>query len=87
MDRVLLTGTPLLLPRIGMWDSEKVGLTAPPIKTKKGYNIFKKVILTRSALSDYFNFNLIHLGGVWGMLGFYTSKVEKWKNLETNVKQ
>ncbi|MFH1454712.1 MAG: hypothetical protein ABIF22_00050 [bacterium] len=30
-------GTPILLPRKGMWDSEKVGITAPPIKTKKGW--------------------------------------------------
>jgi predicted GH43/DUF377 family glycosyl hydrolase len=29
--------TPILLPRKGMWDSEKVGITAPPIKTKKGW--------------------------------------------------
>jgi len=32
-----LGGTPILLPRAGMWDSEKVGLTAPPIKTSKGW--------------------------------------------------
>ena len=29
--------TPIILPRKGMWDSEKVGITAPPIKTKKGW--------------------------------------------------
>jgi beta-1,2-mannobiose phosphorylase / 1,2-beta-oligomannan phosphorylase len=29
--------TPILLPRKGMWDSEKVGITAPPIKTSKGW--------------------------------------------------
>lgn len=29
--------TPILLPRKGMWDSEKVGIAAPPIKTKKGW--------------------------------------------------
>jgi predicted GH43/DUF377 family glycosyl hydrolase len=27
----------ILSPRRGMWDSEKVGITAPPIKTKKGW--------------------------------------------------
>ncbi|MFA6341083.1 MAG: hypothetical protein WCX27_02490 [Candidatus Paceibacterota bacterium] len=33
----LSIGTPIILPRKGMWDSEKVGITAPPIKTKKGW--------------------------------------------------
>jgi predicted GH43/DUF377 family glycosyl hydrolase len=33
----LQIATPILLPRKGMWDSEKVGITAPPIKTKKGW--------------------------------------------------
>lgn len=33
----LKVATPILLPRKGMWDSEKVGITAPPIKTKKGW--------------------------------------------------
>ncbi len=28
---------PILLPRQGMWDSLKVGISAPPIKTKKGW--------------------------------------------------
>ena len=27
----------VLLPRRGMWDGEKVGVAAPPIKTKKGW--------------------------------------------------
>lgn len=31
------TGTPILLPRRGMWDSEKIGIAAPPIKTIKGW--------------------------------------------------
>jgi predicted GH43/DUF377 family glycosyl hydrolase len=30
-------GTSIILPRKGMWDGEKVGITAPPIKTKKGW--------------------------------------------------
>ncbi len=33
----LQVATPIILPRKGMWDSEKVGITAPPIKTKKGW--------------------------------------------------
>lgn len=33
----LIGGTPIMLPRPGTWDSEKVGITAPPIKTKKGW--------------------------------------------------
>ncbi len=32
-----LKGSTLLAPRDGMWDSEKVGLSATPIKTKKGW--------------------------------------------------
>jgi len=33
----LKVATPILLPRKGMWDSEKIGITAPPIKTDKGW--------------------------------------------------
>ncbi|MES2436902.1 MAG: hypothetical protein V4519_02730 [Patescibacteria group bacterium] len=29
--------TPILTPRPGMWDSKKVGLSCPPIKTKQGW--------------------------------------------------
>lgn len=29
-----------ILPRAGMWDSKKVGIAAPPIKTKKGWVLF-----------------------------------------------
>ena len=29
-----------ILPRKGMWDSKKVGLAAPPIKTRKGWILF-----------------------------------------------
>ncbi len=37
-SNLLLTrGTPIMLPRPGNWDSDKVGITAPPIKTKKGW--------------------------------------------------
>ncbi|MFH0755332.1 MAG: hypothetical protein V1910_01550 [bacterium] len=36
-EKLLEISTPILLPRKGMWDSEKVGITAPPIKTKKGW--------------------------------------------------
>lgn len=32
--------TPIVGPRIGMWDSAKVGIAAPPIKTKKGWLLF-----------------------------------------------
>jgi predicted GH43/DUF377 family glycosyl hydrolase len=32
--------TPIVGPRIGMWDSQKVGIAAPPIKTKKGWLLF-----------------------------------------------
>jgi len=33
----LVTATPIIRPRSGSWDSDKVGITAPPIKTKKGW--------------------------------------------------
>jgi predicted GH43/DUF377 family glycosyl hydrolase len=32
--------TPIIGPRIGMWDSAKVGIAAPPLKTKKGWLLF-----------------------------------------------
>ncbi len=32
--------TPIVGPRTGMWDSQKVGIAAPPIKTKKGWLLF-----------------------------------------------
>lgn len=32
--------TPIVGPRRGMWDSQKVGIAAPPIKTKKGWLLF-----------------------------------------------
>ena len=32
--------TPIIGPRVGMWDSKKVGIAAPPIKTKKGWLLF-----------------------------------------------
>ncbi len=32
--------TPIIGPRIGMWDSQKVGITAPPLKTKYGWLLF-----------------------------------------------
>lgn len=31
------TFTPIIGPRTGMWDSQKVGIAAPPLKTKKGW--------------------------------------------------
>jgi predicted GH43/DUF377 family glycosyl hydrolase len=34
---MLSSATPILLPRHGMWDGDKVGITAPPIKTEKGW--------------------------------------------------
>jgi predicted GH43/DUF377 family glycosyl hydrolase len=37
IKNIVLSGTPIVLPRLGMWDSDKVGITAPPIKTKKGW--------------------------------------------------
>lgn len=36
-ERNSFKNIPLLLPRRGMWDSKKVGISAPPIKTKKGW--------------------------------------------------
>lgn len=32
--------TPIIGPRVGMWDSQKVGIASPPIKTKKGWLLF-----------------------------------------------
>lgn len=32
--------TPILGPRLGMWDSQKIGIAGPPIKTKKGWLLF-----------------------------------------------
>jgi predicted GH43/DUF377 family glycosyl hydrolase len=32
--------TPIVGPRTGMWDGAKVGIAAPPIKTKKGWLLF-----------------------------------------------
>jgi predicted GH43/DUF377 family glycosyl hydrolase len=32
--------TPIVGPRLGMWDSQKVGIAGPPIKTKKGWLLF-----------------------------------------------
>ena len=32
--------TPVIGPRTGMWDSQKVGIAAPPIKTEKGWLLF-----------------------------------------------
>lgn len=32
--------TPIIGPRTGMWDSQKVGIAAPPIKTSKGWLLF-----------------------------------------------
>ncbi len=29
-----------IYPRVGMWDSKKIGIAAPPIKTKKGWVLF-----------------------------------------------
>ncbi len=36
-DGPLKTSTPIMLPRKGMWDAEKIGISSPPIKTKKGW--------------------------------------------------
>jgi len=36
-DQPLLGATPIIGPRQGMWDSHKVGLSCPPIKTKAGW--------------------------------------------------
>lgn len=32
--------TPIVGPRLGMWDSAKVGIAGPPMKTKKGWLLF-----------------------------------------------
>jgi predicted GH43/DUF377 family glycosyl hydrolase len=32
--------TPIIGPRVGMWDSQKIGIAGPPIKTKKGWLLF-----------------------------------------------
>lgn len=32
--------TPVVGPRAGMWDSQKVGIAAPPLRTKKGWLLF-----------------------------------------------
>ncbi|MBU6370460.1 MAG: hypothetical protein KGH93_02210 [Patescibacteria group bacterium] len=34
---LLTRATPIMMPRQGAWDGDKVGLTAPPIKTEKGW--------------------------------------------------
>lgn len=34
------TFTPIIGPRQGMWDSQKVGIAGPPIKTKRGWLLF-----------------------------------------------
>jgi beta-1,2-mannobiose phosphorylase / 1,2-beta-oligomannan phosphorylase len=39
---------PILLPRKGMWDSQKVGLSVPPIKTKKGWILIYHGVSGRS---------------------------------------
>jgi len=39
---------PILLPRKGMWDSKKVGISVPPIKTKKGWILIYHGISDRS---------------------------------------
>ncbi len=39
---------PILLPRRGMWDSVKVGLSVPPIKTKKGWILIYHGVSERS---------------------------------------
>ncbi len=36
-ERNNFKNVPILLPRPGMWDSLKVGISAPPIKTEKGW--------------------------------------------------
>jgi beta-1,2-mannobiose phosphorylase / 1,2-beta-oligomannan phosphorylase len=33
-------GIPLLMPRYGMWDSKKIGLAGPPLKTQEGWLLF-----------------------------------------------
>lgn len=42
--------TPIVGPRVGMWDSAKVGIAGPPIKTKKGWLLFYHGV---SATSSY----------------------------------
>jgi beta-1,2-mannobiose phosphorylase / 1,2-beta-oligomannan phosphorylase len=37
LERNNFKNIPILSPRHGMWDSQKVGICAPPIKTKKGW--------------------------------------------------
>ncbi|MFA5889286.1 MAG: hypothetical protein WCW47_03265 [Candidatus Paceibacterota bacterium] len=39
---------PILMPRRGMWDSVKVGLSIPPIKTKKGWLLIYHGVSERS---------------------------------------
>jgi beta-1,2-mannobiose phosphorylase / 1,2-beta-oligomannan phosphorylase len=39
---------PILLPRRGMWDSVKVGMSVPPIKTKKGWILLYHGVSGRS---------------------------------------
>jgi len=39
---------PLLLPRPGMWDSKRVGLSVPPIKTEKGWILLYHGVSQRS---------------------------------------
>ena len=39
---------PILLPRHGMWDAKKVGISTPPIKTKKGWLLLYHGISDRS---------------------------------------
>lgn len=39
-DNAWLEERRFITPRKGMWDSEKVGLAAPPIKTKEGWILF-----------------------------------------------
>ncbi len=39
---------PILLPRKGMWDSLKVGISVPPIKTKKGWLLLYHGVSGRS---------------------------------------
>lgn len=39
---------PILLPRPGMWDSQKVGTSVPPIRTKKGWILIYHGVSARS---------------------------------------
>jgi predicted GH43/DUF377 family glycosyl hydrolase len=43
--------TPIIGPRTGMWDSQKVGIAAPPIKTKKGWLLFYHGVSDNSVYS------------------------------------